>query len=56
MGRATYNRLTELLTRAHGITLTDEESTQMREVFDAFQIYGPSITTRGGSGAAGATA
>jgi hypothetical protein len=53
MGRATYNRLADLITRTHGITLTAEESTQMREVFDAFQIYGPSITTRGGFGGGG---
>jgi hypothetical protein len=55
MGRATYNRLTELLFKTHGITLTEEESTQMRQVFDAFQVYGPSISTRGGGGGGGNT-
>jgi hypothetical protein len=43
-----YARVLERLTKTHGFTLTTEELTQLRSVFDAFYYYGPSITTRGG--------
>jgi len=52
-GRRTYARIVELLTKTHGFTLTDDESSQLASVFDAFQAYGPAITTRGGAGGFG---
>jgi hypothetical protein len=48
--RTTYARMTELLTRTHGFSFTDEESEQLKWVFDHFFEYGPLITTRAGGG------
>lgn len=53
MWRTTYARMTDLLTRAHGFRFTDEESVQLKWVFDHFFAYGPLITTRAGSGGGG---
>ena len=49
----TFARVAEILRKTHGFTLTPDEMAQLRTVFDAFQTYGPSITTRGGSGGFG---
>jgi len=53
MADSTYTRMVESLTKTHGYTLTEEESGQLKSVFDAFQVYGPSITTRGSGGGGG---
>jgi hypothetical protein len=53
MSRRTYDRVLERLTKTHGFTLTADETSQLESVFEAFQIYGPSITTRGGAGGFG---
>src|SRR5262249_12667708 len=45
----TYGPGLERLTKTDGFTLSAEETSQFESVFDAFQIYGPSITTRGGA-------
>jgi hypothetical protein len=51
--RSTYGRMVELLTRTHGFKFTQDESEQLKWVFDNFFAYGPSITTRAGSGGGG---
>jgi hypothetical protein len=43
----TYARIVERLTETHGFALTAEETAQLESVFEAFQWYGPAITTRG---------
>ena len=53
MWRTTYARMTDLLMRTHGFRFTDEESVQLKWVFDHFFAYGPLITTRAGSGGGG---
>ena len=53
MWRATYARMVELLTRTHGFRFTEDETEQLKWVFDNFFAYGPSITTRAGSGGGG---
>lgn len=42
-----YARIVDLLTNTHGFVLDEQERAQLRHVFNAFQYYGPSITTRG---------
>ena len=44
----TYARIVDLLTRTHGFTFTEEESEQLKLVYQAFRDYGPEISTRGG--------
>jgi hypothetical protein len=44
-----YARIVERLTKTHGFTFTADESTKLKWVFDAFQMYGPEITTSSGS-------
>jgi hypothetical protein len=53
MWRSTYARMIELLTRAHGFRFTEDETEQLKWVFDNFFAYGPIITTRAGSGGGG---
>jgi hypothetical protein len=53
LSRRTYGRVVEALTKTHGFSLTADEASQLGSVFDAFQAYGPSITTRGGGGGFG---
>lgn len=55
MAKATYARVLDLLTKTHGFDLDEQERAQLRHVFDAFQHYGPSITTRGPPGMRGGT-
>jgi len=40
-------RITEHLTQTHKFTFTADESAQLAQVVDAFQQFGPGITTRG---------
>jgi hypothetical protein len=51
--RRTYARVVERLTKTHRFSFTADESEQLEWVFQAFQSYGPSITTRGGGGYGG---
>ena len=53
MWRGTYARMVELLTRTHGFRFTEDETEQLKWVFDNFFAYGPTITTRAGSGGGG---
>src|SRR5687767_6565157 len=53
MWRSTYGRMVELLTRTHGFRFTEDETGQLKWVFDNFFAYGPVITTRAGSGGGG---
>ena len=53
MWRSTYARMVELLTRTHGFRFTEDETEQLKWVFDNFFAYGPTITTRAGSGGGG---
>ena len=53
MYRSNYVRIMDLLTKTHGFRLTKEETEQLKWVFDAFFMYGPTITTRSGSGGPG---
>jgi hypothetical protein len=50
LGRRTIERVETLLTRTHHFVFTADESAQLRSVLEAFQYFGPSISTRGGSG------
>lgn len=49
----TFARIVERLTKTHGFTFTADESGQLDAVFQAFQSFGPSITTRGSGGGGG---
>ena len=51
--RSTYGKMVDLLTRTHAFRFTQDESEQLKWVFDNFFAYGPSITTRAGSGGGG---
>ena len=53
MWRSTYGRMVELLTRTHGFRFTQDETDQLKWVFDNFFAHGPVITTRAGSGGGG---
>ena len=47
LARASYARISDHLTKTHGFTLTPEESQTMKNVYDSFIGYGPTITTNG---------
>jgi len=50
----TYERIVTHLTKTHGFTLTAPEMDQLNNVFEAFYLHGPAITTRGfGNGGGG---
>ena len=49
-GTKTYTRIVDQLTKTHGFTFTEEESEQLKLVYQAFLSYGPGISTRGGGG------
>ena len=53
MWRDNFTRISELLIRTHRFRLNDEESGQLKWVFDHFFAYGPLITTRAGGGYGG---
>ena len=53
LGRSTIARIEEHLTKKHGFTFTGDEAAQLRSVLDAFQYYGPVISTRGAPGGRG---
>jgi len=52
---AARNRITiiDRLTKMHEFALTEEESTQLDKLLDAFVQYGPGITTNSGNGGRG---
>jgi hypothetical protein len=50
----THTRIVDRLTRTHGFTFTPDESEQLDSVFEAFQVFGPAISTRGSAGGFGA--
>lgn len=47
LARRNYDRIRDQLTKKHGFTFTDYENTMMKNVYDAFIAYGPTITTNG---------
>jgi hypothetical protein len=47
LARTNYTRINDHLTKTHGFTLTPEEAQTMRNVYDSFIAYGPTITTNG---------
>jgi hypothetical protein len=49
----THARVRDRLLKTHGFKLTPEELAQLDHVFNAFQMYGPDITTRAGGGGGG---
>jgi hypothetical protein len=51
--RANYPRILELLTKAHAFTFTEDETAQLKWVYDNFFGYGPVISTRGAPGGGG---
>jgi hypothetical protein len=53
LGARAIARVEERLTKTHGFTLAPEELDQLRSVMEAFQYYGPAITTRGAPGGFG---
>jgi hypothetical protein len=53
MWKTNYPRIIDLLTKTHRFRITPEETEQLKWVFDAFFMYGPTITTRSGSGGGG---
>src|ERR1035437_3854645 len=53
LGRKTTARIEAHLTKTHGFTFTKDESAQLRLVLEAFQFFGPAISTQSGSGRGG---
>jgi hypothetical protein len=53
MWKTNYTKIIDRLTKTHGFRLTPEEAEQLKWVFDAFFMHGPTITTRSGSGGGG---
>lgn len=47
LARTNYTRISDHLTKTHGFTLTAEEAQTMKNVYDSFIAYGPTITTNG---------
>src|SRR5207244_7495803 len=47
LARKNYDRILEHLTKTHGFTFTREDSLMMKNVYDSFIAYGPTITTNG---------
>ena len=45
----TFARVSERLTKTHGFTFTPDETRKLTHVFEAFQAWGPEITTRAGT-------
>ena len=52
-GMSTARRIEDQLTRTHGFKFTKEETGQLESVMQAFQYYGPAISTRGAPGGRG---
>ena len=50
IARTNYMRLVDDLTKTRGFTFTADEATTMRNVYDSFIAYGPTITTNGPQG------
>ena len=53
MWKTNYPKIIDLLTKTHRFRITPEETEQLKWVFDAFFMHGPTITTRSGSGGGG---
>jgi hypothetical protein len=53
LGRTTIARIVENLTKKHGFIFSPDESAQLKSVLQAFQDYGPVISTRGAPGGRG---
>jgi hypothetical protein len=47
MARTNYTRITDQLTKTRGFTFTPDEAATMKNVYDSFIAYGPTITTNG---------
>jgi hypothetical protein len=47
LARIHYARISDQLAKTHGFALSTEEAQTMRNVYDAFIAYGPTITTNG---------
>ena len=50
MYRANYAKIVDLLTKTRGFTFTQDETDQLKWVYDNFFGYGPVISTRGSPG------
>jgi hypothetical protein len=48
--RANYGKILDLLTKTRGFTFTEDETAQLKWVYDNFFGYGPVISTRGSPG------
>jgi hypothetical protein len=53
LGRKTIERIETRLAKTHAFALTADESAQLRAVLQAFQYFGPDITTQSGSAGGG---
>jgi Flp pilus assembly protein TadD len=53
LGRRIIARIEDHLTRVHGFTFTKDEAGQLRSVLEAFQFFGPDISTRSSSTGSG---
>ena len=53
LGRKTLTRIEDHLAIKHGFTFTSDELGQLRSVIEAFQFFGPAISTRGSPGGRG---
>jgi hypothetical protein len=51
--RANYPKIADHLTKAHGFTFTEDESAQVKWVYENFFGWGPVISTRGQPGGGG---
>jgi hypothetical protein len=47
LAASNYARIVDRLTKVHGFTFTPDEAATMKNVYDAFIAYGPTITTNG---------
>jgi hypothetical protein len=50
LARSIVSQIERKLTKEHGFALTVDETTQLKSVIEAFQYFGPNITTQSGSG------
>jgi len=47
LARKNYGRISDLLMKTHGFAFTPDEASTMKNVYDSFIAYGPTITTNG---------
>jgi hypothetical protein len=50
LAHKTIAQIEQRLTKDHGFALTSDEAAQLKSVIEAFQYFGPNITTQSGSG------